>query len=269
MRGILLVALVLLSPLAAEACYKCGNYRTCKYIKPYVAPVVKYDQTDVFIVQNNYPAPLVGQGFTGYASTGGYQQSVLPFFDPNRYLNGALELQKATQETFAIGSNRADSLAQKFAEIQAPAVEHLARGEAGERLLRAAGLTSAEFKSGHSNAVVVSRDSYGRLQVVPLDPSQTEGVNNRIDDQHGGAVLRGGEANAQGVLERNNCIRCHKGPGSKGGDKDFRNLASLDAATKFKIELRARKGTMPPEGEGEPISQEDADILEAWALKIK
>lgn len=268
MRGILLV-MALLLPSVSEACHRCGNYRACKYIKPYVAPVYHHDKTDVFVVQNSYPAPIVGQGALGVVSNGGYQHAVLPFLDPNRYLSQRMELLKAYQATASLETNQADSLVAKITELQAPAVELIARGEAGERLLRSAGLGAAEFKSGHSQAVVVSRDSYGRLQVVPLTPQETDNINRHTDDRRGNASAVGLEADALAVLERNRCVRCHKGPGSAGGDKDFRNLSSLDAATKYKIELFARKGTMPPEGEGEPISQDDAVILEDWVLNLK
>lgn len=73
------------------------------------------------------------------------------------------------------------------------------------------------------------------------------------------------DAPAQAVVNAN-CTRCHQGPGSEGGDKDFRDLSKLDELTRHRIELRARVGEMPPKGKGNPVSDADAQVLQQWIL---
>lgn len=73
------------------------------------------------------------------------------------------------------------------------------------------------------------------------------------------------DAPAQAVVNAN-CVRCHKGPGSEGGDKDFSDLSKLDEVTRHRIELRARVGEMPPKGKGNPVSDADAQVLQQWIL---
>lgn len=175
----LLIVLVLLSASEAWACSRCGYYSSCRYYAPvvqkqYVQPIVKQEQTDVYVVQNNYPQPLVAQGTSNVvASTASYQQSVLPLLEPNQYFSQELQLIKAATQTGALRTERAMAAFQRVMELQAPAVERLAAGQAAAMVLQAAGLDPAHNKGGSSSAVVVS-NIQGKVQVVPLNAEQIQ-----------------------------------------------------------------------------------------------
>lgn len=69
----------------------------------------------------------------------------------------------------------------------------------------------------------------------------------------------------QGIFAAH-CIRCHAGAEPKGG-LDLTNFAAIDDLTAHKIEIKARKGLMPPpDNGGTPIPDEDAATLEEWIL---
>jgi hypothetical protein len=182
MKAILpLLILVLVAPSAADACNRCGRFGgSCRYFRaPYVAPyrakaVVKVVQApDVYVVQNNFPTPLVAQGNTLYQSTGSYQAALLPFLDPNRYFEQELQLLRAVDQTNSIRSQRASVLIERIVELQAPAVERLAAGQAAQLVLQAAGLDPAHNVGGPTQqAVIINRDAAGRLQVLPLNAEQ-------------------------------------------------------------------------------------------------
>jgi hypothetical protein len=125
-------------PSLASACNRCGRAQ-CIYAAKVVAPVhhaaavvavPHVKQADVFIVNNVYPGqPLVPQGQSLYS--GGqpsYNTGALPFYDPNRHIAGALELQKAMAQTLSQANSETNALSQRFWELQAPTVETVARG---------------------------------------------------------------------------------------------------------------------------------------------
>lgn len=175
-----MVALATLLPTDATACGRCGSYSRCRYYAPkpaYVAPA----QANVFVVQNAYAPPLVQQGSSYYQSTGaGYQAQVLPLIDPNRYVEGSLMLQKASVESQAIMYERTLGFVREVSALQAPALERLAAGQAASMVLKASGLDPAHNAGGGSQAVVINRDEYGRVQVVPLSPEQTQRLSTNI-----------------------------------------------------------------------------------------
>lgn len=96
----------------------------------------------------------------------------------------------------------------------------------------------------------------------------TTGNGNSSPPPTGQPVPASGDAAAQEVINRNGCVRCHQGPGSQGGDADFRDLSKLPELAKRKIEFVTRKGIMPPKGQGEPINDADATALENWIQSL-
>jgi hypothetical protein len=174
--------LLAVSAADADACSRCRRFGTaCYYYKPaVVTPVVAVPSQNVYVLQNNYPAPLVGQGSSALVSNGGYQSLTLPFFDPTAYLSQSLQLVKAGQDAATLAHSQSTTLAQRIVEGQAPAVERLAAGQAASQVLKAAGLDPAHNASGTSSAVVISRDSNGQVQVLPLQAAEAQAITARL-----------------------------------------------------------------------------------------
>jgi len=167
-------AILALTAADASACNRCNRYGTaCYYYKPaVVAPVVAPSVSNVYVIQNSYPAPLVGQGSSSLVSNGGYQSLTISQFDPTAFLSQSLQLVKAGQDAATLAHTQAQATAQRTLELQAPTVERLAAGQAASQVLRAAGLDPAHNVSGQSSAVVISRNAEGQVQVLPLASSE-------------------------------------------------------------------------------------------------
>lgn len=71
------------------------------------------------------------------------------------------------------------------------------------------------------------------------------------------------DAQAQAIFNAS-CVRCHTGAAAKGG-VDLTNVAGLSEAVRGRSAMLAYIGEMPPEGQGEPIDQAEADFLLRWA----
>lgn len=177
--------LLVLAAAEASACNRCGIFgRGCRYYSAstYVAPVVAAAPAsqNVYVIQNSYPAPLVGQGTSAVVSNGGYQSLTLPLFDPTAYFSQSLQLIKAANDTNALQHERTSALVQRVAELQAPTVERIAAGQAASQVLKAAGLDPAHNASGQASAVVISRNSDGQVQVLPLESGEAAKITARL-----------------------------------------------------------------------------------------
>ena len=265
-RFVFALALVLLYQGTSDACNRCGLFgNRCKFVAhTYVAPVVApaYAAQPVYVVQNNYPQPLVSQGSTNYSATSqSYQQSVLPLLDVNRYFSQTLELQKAATATQALQSERALTVFQRVAELQAPSLERYAAGSAAAMVLQAAGLDPTVGNS-NSQAVVISRDSQGKLQILPLSAEQTLKVTQKITTKAEVAPPPGGET----PFLAKYCYACHglekaepKGKFYLGNDP---TVAKAMKSNFFKITQQIRTGKMPPADAPQPTKEEKALILD-------
>ncbi len=173
----------------ALGCRRCGR-SSCRggcfgYVAPYVAPVVAAPNTNVFVVQANYPNPLIGQGQSPAYSAGpqGFGSQALPFLDVNAYAQTQLQLIKAADQTNAIASERSMAFVQRVAELQAPAVERLAAGSAAAMVLSAAGLNPSVQGVSQSQAVVIEKDSAGNVRVRALEATEVQRIQTNVDNQ--------------------------------------------------------------------------------------
>lgn len=179
MRWLLAVLCLMLLSVEAEACHRCGR-SACVYAQPVVAAPIVQEKTDVFVIQSNYPAPLVGQGTSALVSNGGYQALTIPLIDPQLFINSSLRLVSDANALGAAAHERTANLVQRVAELQAPTVERLAAGQAASQVLRAAGLDPAHNTQGQSSAVVINRDASGQLQVLPLTATQVQSITSNV-----------------------------------------------------------------------------------------
>jgi len=282
MRSLLatVVALVLV-PQIAEACQRCGR-SPCRFVAHHVAPVVQQviQQTPpVYVVQNNYPSPLVAGGSTGYVSTGGYQSSTLPLFDPDRYLSARIELKKADALYGAQDSQQLNALVDRMATLQAPAVERLAAGQAASMVLQAAGLDpSNKSATLQSSAVVIRRDASGGVQVQPLTQTQVESLTASVTVGGAGSTPLPQIPQARPPLGKfpllgKFCGACHgtdvaapKG-GFFLGDDD--NVARSMRERFFDIVDTIDGKRMPPANSAQPTDAERAGILNEVQSIIK
>ena len=230
-----------------------------------VAPVV--EKTDVFVVQNNNPAPLVAQGSTLYsAAPTSYQGAVLPFFDPNAYFEQELQLQRAADQTAALRAERTAKLVEKIAELQAPAIQKLATGQAAALVLKAAGLDPQHNKGG-SSGVVVTRDANGKVIVVPLDPAVAKSIAAKTTSTSTVTVkqtIRSGNSGKYPAVTKF-CGKCH---GTQRSDPDGgfyigegKEVARVMKQEWFKITRKVTTGAMPPPSSPQPSQDEKAQIL--------
>jgi len=270
-------------PSLASACNRCGRAQ-CIYAAKVVAPVhhaaavvavPHVKQADVFIVNNVYPGqPLVPQGQSLYS--GGqpsYNTGALPFYDPNRHIAGALELQKAMAQTLSQANSETNALSQRFWELQAPTVETVARGNAASQVLRAAGLDPSHNVAGSQQAVVISRDQTGQLQVQQLNTQQVQAITAKVEARTTITPPAAREPNLAGTsLVTQFCGKCHGTDlaAPKGG-LFIAADGSLGPSLRdefFSITQRMTKpgaGHMPPEGSPQPTREEAAAILDEIA----
>lgn len=197
------LALILLSLMCckpADAC-RFGTCRSCVTRKVVKQVVPQANNTDVFVVQNNYPQPLIAQGASQY--TAGYQAAVLPFFDPNAFSASNMELLKQMQGNTAASHTLATSFAERITTLQAPAFQKIATGQAASMVLQAAGFDPAYNDT--SSAVVVTRNKQGQVQVLPLSAAQVQQINQRVETELENPV---GTVPMTGALSTH-CAKCH------------------------------------------------------------
>ncbi len=231
----------------------------------HVSPVVVQDfavanTPDVYVIQNNTPTPLVAQGSTGYVANT-YTSNVLPFLDPNVYFQQELALIRAADQTAAARAQRTAALVERVVELQAPAVERAAAGDAAAKILEAAGLATTRKVVGTTNSVVIKTAPDGRLVVEPVilphTPSAPAGVGG----------LDTGPPTPNGVtpLVTKYCAACH-GPGLQDPKGGFyigpgRDVAKVLRQEWFSVTNKVAAGTMPPQGSPQPTAEERAGIL--------
>lgn len=279
----------------AYGCSRCGR-TTCRscyvssYVAPsYVAPVVVQQATpNVYVIQSNYPQPLVAQGSSQYVSTTPSLQSAqLPFVNPDLYFQSRLQLLKAAHDGAAIESQTTSALFQRVVELQAPAVERLASGQAAQMVLRAAGLDPAHNVSGTSSAVVINRDASGQLQVLQLNQEQVQRITaqassttttttqttvtpaNPSQQQTGPTE---GPTTPYPLLSQF-CGKCHglnvAQPRGQFYIGDDPNVAQAMETKFFKTTDWIDSGKMPPSGEPQPTREQQAGILNEIRSIIK
>lgn len=251
MRTWLVVLLLFAGLDAAQACSRCGLFgRNCRYQYTYtphvaVAPVVQYQQPDVFVVQNNYPQPngavglLAQQGATTY----GLQAAAASYFvNPAEVLRQAAELSKAATATASLGLTGYNQTAQTQLALQATIAEPLVKGHAAAQVLAAAGLSTPAAQT-QSFALRISQDATGRWQVTAADPAQ---VSAQARAEVNASVPPTPTANS--VLAAK-CARCHglNLTEPKGGV--FLDAGHpLDCATVIKALKQVKSNKMPPDG---------------------
>lgn len=285
MRAFVLLLITLVCVDDASACTRCRRFGTaCIYAKPVVAavaPVVQtIESTDVFVIQSNYPAPLVGQGTSAVVSNGGYQSLTLPLFDPSIYFSQSLQLIRAANDTNALQHERTSSLVERVAALQAPAVERLAAGQAASSVLRAAGLDPAHNMQGNSSAVVINRDAEGRLQVLPLSTEQIQSITSSVSASTSNVTTtikttdpQLGEATGKFPMLQTFCAKCHgtdvaqPGGGFYLGD-DPQVVAAMRSRW-FEITDDIGSGKMPKAGSPQPSDEQKARLIDELQAIIK
>lgn len=268
-------------PESAEACTRCGR-SPCRFVAHHAvaAPVVQHvvQQTpDVYVIQNNNPAPLVAQGSVGYTSTGpqGFQAATIPLLDPNQYFSQELQLLRAASDANALRSERSAALFQRVAELNAPVAERLAAGQAASMVLQAAGLDPSNKPAAlQSSAVVIRRDGAGGVQVQPLTQTQVESLTVRTTAQN----VTTPEAPLPSLggkfpMLSQHCAKCHgtdlaapKG-GFFLGDDD--NVSKTMKERFFDIVEAIDSKSMPPADSPQPTDEERAAILNEIQSIIK
>jgi mono/diheme cytochrome c family protein len=279
------IAFAMLGLLAAEAsaCNRCGLFGArCKYVaaSTYVAPVVAATPSqNVYVLQNNYPAPLVGQGTSAVVSNGGYQSLTISQFDPTAFLSQSLQLVKAGQDAATLAHTQAQTTAQRALELQAPTVERLAAGQAASQVLRAAGLDPAHNVSGQSSAVVISRTADGQVQVLPLESSEAARITARLSTSTTITSAIATTPAPQPLGESTGlvgqfCGKCHgldvaapKGGLFIGDDADTAK-GMRDKFYEISQEVGAKK-TMPPADSPQPTDEQRAALLNEIATIIR
>ena len=173
-RILLVLGILSLFTVDADACNRCGRFRGCKYCYNQavaVTPVV-YQQPSVFVVQNNIPAPsalLAQQGNTLY----GYQQAASAYYvNPAEVIRQAAELSRAATATASIGLAGFNQTAQQQLALQAAISEPLAKGQAAAQVLSAAGLSQPSAFTQQQSFALEIYQSNGRWQVKQADPQQ-------------------------------------------------------------------------------------------------
>lgn len=262
MKTKFVIAVLLLTtwPSLAEACIRCRRaVCICPKVMPLVAAPVPYlAPPNVLIAQINYPSPLVAQGATQYASAG-YQQTVIPLVDPNIFLSASNLLLRDAYNGVNLAQARVVGTFNRVAELQAPAVERLAAGQAAALTLTAAGL-GPNAAPPSTNAVVISRDAFGRVQAVPASPELL--AANGYGQTYG---AKAAAVAAPYPLLDQFCLRCHgaelaqaKGGLTLGWTDE---LAAGMEARYFKLAKNINTRKMPPAGSPQPTDEQRAGIL--------
>lgn len=229
----------------------------------YAAPAAVAAPTNVYVVNNAaHPAPLVAQGNTLYSASSSYQAATLPFLDPNNYFQQELQLQRDAASASAQRSERTAALVERIVGLQAPAAQTLAKGQAAQAVLHAAGLT-LPTAPGHMQGVVVTRDAHGAVRVVPLTPEQAAQAATTTPEPEVAAN------NAPGgvyPLTTQFCGKCHGTAKTNPGGGFYlgtgAGITPVMRAEWFKITKRISDGTMPPASSPQPTDQQRAKILD-------
>lgn len=244
----------------ASACQRCGlfgracrlqNHHVVNHHVPvqHVAAVVK--APDVFIVNNQYPAPIAAQGATVYAP--GQAQAYSAFtFNPNEFARQSAELAKAAGATFQLGLTGYNSVAQTQLALQAQIAEPLARGQGAAQVLAAAGFSQPGTVQ-QSYALKITTQPGGQPKVEIMDPGQ---VNARIEASIGTAVapVPSQETQSAGTnsMIAQKCARCHGlnlTEPKKGVFIDAGHKLDCDVALEsiFRVESADADFKMPPD----------------------
>ncbi len=220
---------------------------------------------DVYVVQNNNPAPLVAQGNTLYQSVG-YQSAVLPFFDPNSYFEQELQLHKAADVTAALRSERTASLVERIVALQTPAIERIAAGQAAQMVLRASGL-DPRHNSASASGVVISRNADGIVTVTQIDPVRARAYAAGAATSITTTTRRLARIATNGSypMLTQFCAKCHGTQNASPkagfylGDSDA--VARVMRDNWFKITKRVSKGSMPPAKAPQPTKEQRRAVL--------
>lgn len=293
-RSLIALALLIALPQAAEACTRCGR-SPCRFVQHVATPVVQQvvSQTPpVFVVQNNYPQPLVAGGSTAVVSNGGLQSQLLPLFDPDRYLSARIELKKADALYAAQDSAQLHGLVGQLAALQAPAVEKIAAGQAAIAAGQALSLAlKATSPSGpQSSGYVLKPDGAGGMSVQALTEPQLAALTATVSTA---TVTTGVIPSTPGAaptplpqipqsqpptpgkfpLLQKFCGACHGTgvPAPKGGfflgDDD--NVARSMRERFFDVVDSIDTKKMPPAASPQPTDEERAGILNEIQSIIK
>jgi hypothetical protein len=264
MKFILFTAILAMASVA-NACYTCGNYKSCSYKAPYKEYHKDYvhKEGDKFLLVNNvYPtSSLIGQGNTSYTSS--FQQQLLPFLDPNKYFAQEQLLQGDLDALSARRHERYTALANFTLSSQKEALILSARGQAAEAILTAAGLTTTS--KGHSQAILLQRDAHGRLEVKHLDNQEKvdEGVEREAPNKNTSLVARF-------------CGDCH-GTQLSAPEGDFflgNDPGLLDDLKTFYLDIEERvvdlKNMPPVKAKDQPTEEERKELMKeikSWYKK--
>lgn len=144
-------------------------------------PVAVPQPLSVLVLSPNYPAPIVGQGATGFVSSNSYVGQVAhQHFNFDRYAQQRLELKKADQVTGALDMQRLDQYALQVATLQAPAIEIREKGVALAQGFAALGGTNYPPQQ---QAMIVNRDAYGKFQVTQISAQQLQSLQGQYGGQ--------------------------------------------------------------------------------------
>lgn len=254
---------------SAEACNRCGR-SPCRFVQQVVAtPVVAATPiVNTYVINNTYPSPLVAGGSTAVVSNGGYQSQTLPLFDPDRYLSARIELKKADALYAAQDSQQLNSLVDRIATLQAPAVERLAAAQQVSAAGQAVSLAIKATNTGapQSTGYVIKPDGTGGMQVQPLTATQIEQLTVTTTTTQSVTTPQAATAPATKFpMLSQFCAKCHgtelatpKG-GFFLGDDD--NVAKSMRDRWFDITRSVSKGSMPPADAPQPTQAERAALL--------
>lgn len=238
-------------------------YRT-KYIKQFVP--IQVDQPDVFVIQNNNAASLIPQGDTiARVGNGGYQAAAVPFFDPTSYFAQEQELIRAAEQTQLLRIQGTQALLQKALEIQAPALELAARGQAASAILSAAGLSQGS-QAGSVQGVVITRDAAGQVQVLQLEQSQVQHYLQQTERAAAPKPQHAAQPVVADGLVKTFCYACHgtnvAAPSGGLYLGTAPEILQVMRQEKASIIQRVENGTMPPAGSPQPTPQERQGLIQ-------
>lgn len=273
MIRILLSLAVLFGCLAADAqaCTRCGLFgNRCRYQTTYYKPAYQQaavvQSPDVFIVNNQYPAPLAAQGSTVYS-----QSVVSPYaVNPTELFNQAQGLAQATMATTQLAVTGFNQMATTQLQLQASITEPLARGHAASQVLSAAGLSQPYTQQQQSLALRI----YQEGNQWKVEQQTAPQVNARIEASVGNGVQPAAprtdpppipqpERSTSVVAQK--CAKCHgldKAEPKGGLYLDVGHGISCD---NFREAIKRVKSSdpqvrMPPDGNLTP--QEAGDLLD-------
>lgn len=191
----IIAVVLLLCATELHACNRCGLFgNRCRFVQSHVveshvqvAPVAAYKAPEVFVVQNNYPAPnggaaiLAQQGATIYQPNG-YQQAAQAYLvNPADVLRQAAELTRAAQKLAGDGLNGYQQTVTSALTLQSTLAEPLIRSQAAAQVLSAAGLNQPPAQQ-QSLALRITRGLDGQWQVSQADAAQiTAKVEQKIE----------------------------------------------------------------------------------------